>query len=186
MKKKLFILFVLIIILLYLDNIYFFVVRQFYPLRYEQSIGYYANQFNVDPFLICAIIKAESNFKKNVISNKGAIGLMQLTPKTAEWVCKQIKHKYNYNELFNPDINILIGSWYIKYLINYYNNDIKLAVAAYNGGMANVNKWIKANNAITIEPGDIPFKETSHFVKRVFKNYEIYKKLYKTSFKDFY
>lgn len=178
MKKKIIALLLLVVVLLFFERFYFFILKQIYPLKFSGSISKYSSQMQVDPYLISAIIKSESNFNQYAVSRKGAVGLMQLSPSTAKWVAQKLKIPYSYNDLFDPDYNIRIGSWYIKYLINYYNGDVKLAVAAYNAGLANVDRWLAKTKRYTIEVTEIPFKETNHFVKRVFKSYEMYKKLY--------
>ncbi|WAM30532.1 lytic transglycosylase domain-containing protein [Caldicellulosiruptor naganoensis] len=184
MKRKIAIIVLLLIFLLFFEQFYFLILKQLYPLRFANSIKKYSKEINVDPYLICAIIKSESNFNQFAISKKGAIGLMQLSPLTAKWVAYKLKLEYSREKLYDPDYNILIGTWYIKYLIDYYKNDTRLAVAAYNAGMTNVNKWLYQKDRSTFEVDEIPFKETNHFVRRVFKSYEIYKKLYQNEFEN--
>ncbi|ADQ04776.1 Lytic transglycosylase catalytic [Caldicellulosiruptor owensensis OL] len=183
MKKKVVIIVLLLVFLLFFERFYFFVLKQIYPLKFSESISRYSTEIGVDPYLICAIIKSESNFNQYAVSRKGAVGLMQLSPSTAKWVAQKLKTEYLEDSLYDPDYNIRLGSWYIKYLIDYYSGDTKLAVAAYNAGMTNVNKWLSIRKRSTIEITEIPFKETNHFVKRVFKSYEMYKKLYPKAFK---
>ncbi len=183
MKKKVTIIVLLLVLLLFFERFYFFVLKQIYPLKFSESISKYSSEIGVDPYLICAIIKSESNFNQYAVSRKGAVGLMQLSPSTAKWVAQKLKVQYSDENLYDPDYNIKLGAWYIKYLINYYNGDIKLAVAAYNAGLTNVDKWLSNIKRYTIEVTEIPFKETNHFVRRVFKSYEMYKKLYPKAFK---
>ncbi|WAM34861.1 lytic transglycosylase domain-containing protein [Caldicellulosiruptor morganii] len=184
MKKKIVVIILLLIFLLFFERFYFFILKQVYPLRFTDSIKKYSKAINVDPYLICAIIKSESNFNQFAVSRRGAIGLMQLSPLTAKWVACKLELDYSREKLYDPDYNILLGTWYIKYLIDYYKNDTKLAVAAYNAGMSNVDKWLYQKDRATFEIDEIPFKETNHFVRRVFKNYEIYKRLYKSEFEN--
>ncbi|WPX07587.1 lytic transglycosylase domain-containing protein [Anaerocellum danielii] len=183
MKKKVAIIVLLIVFLLLFERFYFFILKQIYPLKFSESISRYSSEIGVDPYLICAIIKSESNFNQYAVSKKGAVGLMQLSPLTAKWVAQKLKIQYSDEYLYDPDYNIKLGSWYIKYLLDYYSGDTKLAVAAYNAGMTNVNKWLSIKKRSTIEITEIPFKETNHFVRRVFKSYEMYKKLYPKTFK---
>lgn len=184
MKRKIAVIILLLIFLLFFEQLYFLILKQLYPLKFADSIKKYSQQINVDPYLICAIIKSESNFNQYAVSRKGAIGLMQLSPATAKWVAYKLRLEYSIEKLYDPNYNILIGTWYIKYLIDYYKNDIRLAVAAYNAGMTNVNKWLYQKDKNTFDVDEIPFKETNHFVRRVFKSYEVYKKLYKYEFKN--
>lgn len=184
MKRKIVIIVLLLIFLLFFEQFYFLILKQLYPLRFVDSIKKYSKEINVDPYLICAIIKSESNFNQFAVSKKGAVGLMQLSPLTAKWVAYKLRLEYSKEKLYDPDYNILIGTWYIKYLIDYYKNDTRLAVAAYNAGMTNVNKWLYQKDRNTFEVDEIPFKETNHFVRRVFKSYEIYKRLYQDEFEN--
>jgi soluble lytic murein transglycosylase len=152
-----------------------------YPLKYREEVFKYADNYQVDTYLIFAIIKAESGFKPNAVSKKNARGLMQITETTGKWIADKIGIKnYSFDSLFNPDTNIRMGCWYVKWLLDYFNNNADLAIAAYNGGTGNVKEWLKDRNLS--DSGDslnkIPFKETNDFLKRV-KNYvSVYKKLY--------
>jgi len=157
-----------------------FVMKQIYPKNYEEVVKKYAKEYGIDEFIIYALIKAESNFKTDAVSNKGAVGLMQVIEPTAE----EIANSLNYDEfeveyLKEPEINIQFGTKYFSDLFNYYNNYL-LAIAAYNAGIGNVEKWIE--EGIIKEDGsdieNIPFKETNMYVRKIIRDYEIYKKLY--------
>ncbi|MDI3310022.1 MAG: lytic transglycosylase domain-containing protein [Thermoanaerobacterium sp.] len=157
-------------------------LKQLYPKKYSQQVYFYSNQYGVDPNLIFAMIKAESNFNPDSVSSKGAIGLMQVIPETGTWVANYIGIKnFSVNMLFNPDYNINIGTWYLKYLLNQFNNDVTLAVAAYNGGSGNVSNWLKdkrySENGSDLKK--VPFSETDKYIKKVLKYYKIYTNLYR-------
>jgi len=157
--------------------------RHIYPVRYKEYVIESALAYNVDPHFIFAIIKAESGFNTNAISHKNAVGLMQLTESTAIWGADILKIKRpTLDELKQPRLNIKIGTWYVSKLMKQFNNNIFLVVAAYNAGSGNVFKWMRDGRVskYVVEPDDIPFKETKNFVKRVDKNYRIYKELYPT------
>lgn len=146
-------------------------------MNYKKEVYEYSEQNKVDPLLTFAIIKAESNFNENSISTSEAKGLMQLMDATAADMAKGLEFgEYN---LFKPDDNICLGTKYISTLLQYYNNNIYLALAAYNAGIGNVNKWIE--NGIIKEDGsdieNIPFKETQNYVRKVMRNYRIYEKI---------
>ena len=131
--------------------------------------------------LVFAIIKAESNFEPNIVSNSGAMGLMQLMDSTAEEIAKKIEYDYITKEvLFQPEVNIMFGTKYFSELLSYYNNNINLALAAYNAGIGNVDKWIQ--NGIIKQDGsnieNIPFKETNNYVRKILRDYKIYQMLY--------
>lgn len=172
------ILFVLVIIIFLNKD---FLLKRIYPLKYEAYIMTYSTKYNVDPNLVAAVIKAESNFDEDAISHKGAYGLMQIMPDTADWIASQIgMDDITYDMLYNPEINIRMGCWYLDNLSVEFNDNIELMMAAYNGGRGNVQKWLK--NDEYSKDGEnlhlIPFNETKRYVKKVNRNYKIYKKLY--------
>ena len=120
-----------------------------------------AQKYNVDPALIMAVIEIESKFDPKAVSGAGAIGLMQIMPKTAKSLSRELKiRKYNKNSLYNPEINIKIGTYYLKKLLQEFNNDIDLSLGAYNAGMGNIRKWQKQKK-------EIPFEETRIFIRKV-------------------
>ena len=153
------------------------VVGLFEKNTYDCYIYKYSNGFNVDPMLIKAIMKKESNLNINAISNKGAVGLMQIMPKTAQEISKQLKiSNFSNNSLKDPEINIMFGVYYVSKLLNYYNNNLVLVLSAYNAGIGNVDKWQnKQNKDIDLRIKDIPFNETKYYVKSIIFTYKIYK-----------
>ena len=153
-----------------------------YKLEYTEYIKKYANEYNVDEYLIYAIIKAESNFNPNAQSHRGAKGLMQLMYSTAEDISKRIGIELNGDNILEPDININLGTKYISMLIQKYNN-INLALAAYNAGSGNVDGWIE-KGTLKSDGSDIenvPFTETNNYVRKILRDYEIYKNIYEES-----
>lgn len=146
-----------------------------YPNNYVLSVTKYAKMYDVPQELVFSVIKAESNFDKNAKSKKGAIGLMQIMDTTGEWVAEKIEmDDFSKELLYEPDVNIEIGCFYISYLLDLYKNDEKCALAAYNAGPANVDKWLEGQKTL----GKIPFSETEEYVKKVTKNIKIYDFLY--------
>lgn len=153
-----------------------------YKLEYTEYVKKYANEYNVDEYLIYAIIKAESNFEPNAESHRGAKGLMQLMYSTAEDISKRIGIELNGDNILEPDININLGTKYISMLIQKYNN-INLALAAYNAGSGNVDGWIE-KGTLKSDGSDIenvPFTETNNYVRKILRDYEIYKNVYEES-----
>jgi len=153
-----------------------------YPVRYQQHIDASSQTYGVDRFLIASIIRVESNFRPDRTSPKGAVGLMQIMPDTAEWIMEldDVPPPKTLN-LDNPRDNILIGTRYIKWLLQQYDGNIVKALAAYNAGPGNVNKWL-ASGAWdgTFEQADrIPFGETRHYIHRVNYYYKKYAQIYK-------
>lgn len=157
------------------------ILKKLYKLDYSEYVYKYAEENELDPYLIFSIIKAESNFNRNVESYSGAIGLMQLMESTAIEKANEIGQEVVVKEaLFNPEINIKIGTSYYAYLIKHYNGNEHLALAAYNAGMGNVDRWIK-EGTIKEDGSDlenIPYKETNNYVRKILRNYKIYKELY--------
>lgn len=153
------------------------ILKKIYVVKYDEYVSKYSNQYDIDKYLILAIIKAESNFNENAVSKKGAKGLMQLMDTTAEDLAKN--SDINLDDIFEPDINIQLGSKYISALISKYDS-IGLALAAYNAGSGNVDNWIK--DGILKKDGSdiekIPFIETNNYVRKILRDYELYKELY--------
>ena len=116
--------------------------RQIYPIHYADIINVYAEEYNVDPYLVAAIMRNESKFNPNALSPKDAKGLMQIAPITGRWAEEKLLIE-NYREemLYDPDLNIKIGCWYLSILHNEFNNDIELIIPAYNAGNGNIKKW---------------------------------------------
>ncbi len=152
-----------------------------YPLKYKEYVYRYSYQNGIDPYLVFAIIKAESNFDPNATSPKNARGLMQITDKTGLWGADKLKiENFSNQSLYDPETNITIGCWYISRLMREFGGDVDLVITAYNGGSGNVNEWLK--NREYSYTGDtldrIPFKETTVYLKRVKNFYISYKELY--------
>lgn len=144
--------------------------RRMYPLRYKELVVRYAGEYQLDPYLVCAVIWVESKFDSRATSHRGARGLMQIIPATGQWVAKKLGiQEYDDDSLYNPAINIRIGCWYLDNLRKQFNGNMDLALAAYNGGSGNVEKWLKDPRYSKDGKGldDIPFKETKDFVARV-------------------
>lgn len=148
-----------------------------YPEKYKYYVEKYAEEYKIEKELIYAIIKAESNFRETIISSKDAIGLMQLLESTANDVAKGMDLEITKEKLLNPDININLGTKYIASLIEKYENT-ELALAAYNAGRGNVDKWIEEGiiKADGTDVENIPYKETNNYIRKVMRNYKIYKK----------
>lgn len=158
------------------------VFKMVYPLYFKETIMKYSEEYKLPSPLVAAVIKTESNFNVFAVSGKNAKGLMQITPSTGKWIAEKLELKsYNDDMLFDPEVNIRFGCWYIRYLSGIYDNNMTLAFAAYNGGRGNVDKWLE-NERISRDGTNleqIPFKETKNFVIRVDNNYKMYERLYK-------
>ncbi|MDR3092593.1 MAG: lytic transglycosylase domain-containing protein [Endomicrobium sp.] len=142
---------------------------------YNDYINKYSNFFDIDHLLIKAIMKKESNLNPDVVSSRGAVGLMQIMPKTALEIARQLNiADYSNAKLKEVEINIMFGTYYIKRLLNYYDNNLVLALAAYNAGTGNVDSWNKPNPVASTSIHFIPFKETRHYVESIMLIYKVY------------
>lgn len=154
----------------------------FYKKQYTETVSKYAELYNVDDDLVFAVIKAESNFKIDAKSNKNAIGLMQLMESTARDIAKktdlEIDEENFLKQLEDPEININLGTKYLSTLIDKYQN-IPIAVTAYNAGIGTVDNWIEKgiikSDGTDIE--NVPYKETNNYVRKILRDYKIYKKI---------
>ena len=174
---------ILVVILINIKSIF----KSFYPVKYEDQIFKYSQKYKVDPSLVAAVIRAESNFNEKATSHRGAYGLMQIMPDTAIWIAQNMKLRdFNVEKLYDNEINISMGCWYINNLNTEFNGNIDLVLAAYNGGRGNVQKWLKnteySSDGKTLDI--IPFGETDKYVKKVKTNYNVYVKLYGEGLSD--
>lgn len=146
-----------------------------HPLKFKDLIVEYSNDFNLDPAFVASIINVESGFDKNAKSSKGAIGLMQIMPTTANYIC-MLNHT-SYTDLFSPEENIKIGCNYLLYLFDKFQ-DRKLVIVSYNAGETQVKKWLNdeeySSDGKTLNI--IPYKETREYLNKVEKNILVYSK----------
>lgn len=156
-----------------------------YPIHYYDLVEKYCEEYGIDPYLVVAIIKNESRFDTRAISKKEARGLMQIAPITGVWASEKLGI-LNYSEdmLFQPDLNIRIGVWYLSILKKEFHNDLGLIIAGYNAGNGNVKKWLGdprySRDGKTLD--EIPFGETRIYQKRVLRDYKIYSKIYRNKY----
>lgn len=158
------------------------ILRHFYPIKYSNYIMEYSKEYKLDPFFVCAVIKTESNFNEKAKSSKNAYGLMQITGDTAKWTASKMEiTDFSSDMLYDPQVNIKMGCWYLNNLSSEFKGNIKLILAAYNGGRGNVKKWLKSDEHSSDGKNleYIPFKETDRYIKKVKVNYNIYNFLYK-------
>jgi soluble lytic murein transglycosylase len=142
-----------------------------YPLRYDAIVNGHARHYRLDPALLAAVIYTESKFHPDVRSSSGAVGLMQLLPQTAEGIAERTGGtRFRESDLLDPEINIRYGAWYLRHLLDKYG-DVRTALAAYNAGQANVDRWRAAGVGIQ-------FPETRRYVDRVEHLERIYRKAY--------
>ncbi|AGB40428.1 soluble lytic murein transglycosylase-like protein [Halobacteroides halobius DSM 5150] len=186
LKKVLFILLVLIVLGLLISNYKIF-LKVIYPLVYKDLIFREAANKGLDPYLVAAVIYAESKFDPHATSNTGAKGLMQIMPKTGKWIAKmKSDNDFSVSDLYTVKKNIEYGCWYLAWLYKRFDRKLAVTLAAYNGGLGNVDKWLendrwdgKHKNA-----DQIPFTQTKNYVNRVMKFYDRYKFIYKEEGED--
>ncbi len=150
------------------------------PLRHEDVIRQQAKEKGLDPSLIAAVIYTETHFVPRE-SSAGALGLMQITPATAEFIANRSGGTaFEQSDLASPQINISYGTYYLRYLLRRFDANVVLGLAAYNGGEGNVEKWLAAAAARgeSFTADDIPFPETRHYVKNVLKAQRDYQARY--------
>ena len=150
------------------------------PLRHEDIIRQQARDKDLDPALIAAVIYQESKFRDRT-SSAGALGLMQLLPDTADFIARKSGGtQFTTEDLSTPQINIAYGSWYLRYLLDHYDENEVLAIAAYNAGQTNVDNWVDdAGGEDSFDPADdIPFPETRGYVHGVLQHEKDYRRHY--------
>lgn len=155
--------------------------KYLYPLPYKGAVVAAAQAYQVDPYLVYAVMRTESKFIANATSPKGARGLMQIMPETGVWIAEKMKmNAFDSSMLYEPAVNISLGTWYMASLEEEFGGNTVLMLAAYNGGRGNVKQWKQQygwspdfNNT-----GQIPYKETREFVLKVLDAYGNYKRLY--------
>lgn len=182
--KRIFILiliFIVVIEIIKIFNVKEYILENIYPTTYSEYVYKYSEENDIDPLLTFAIIKAESNFNPDAISNSSAIGLMQLVETTAKEIAeKDLNMSFSKDILYNPEYNIKIGTTYYAKLIKKYNGNMGISLAAYNAGIGKVDGWIK--DGIIKEDGsdleNIPYKETNNYVRKILRDYDIYKQIY--------
>ena len=170
-------------LLIMLTAVFFVGIRTRYPIRYGPAIQRGADRLS--PALISAVIHAESKFKPDALSKKGAMGLMQVTGPTGEWMASVMKlTAFETDMLYDPEINIAVGCYFLNWLTDYYGGDQRLALCAYNAGLGNVNRWLADiryspdGSALDV----IPFPETDQYIRRVENNRFLYEVLWRIPF----
>jgi len=150
------------------------------PLAYSDVIRQQAAEKHLDPALIAAVIYAETKFDPRP-SSAGAQGLMQILPGTAEYLARRSgATTFTVSDLATPQVNIAYGSYYLRYLLDHYDGQLTLALAAYNGGETNVDRWVAKARAegTQLSIDQIPFPETRAYVVRVLQAQQDYRHTY--------
>ena len=142
-----------------------------YPLHYEHIIASHSANYEIDGALLAAVIYRESEFDPDAVSSSGAVGLMQLLPATAEGIASFTGgDAFERDDLYNPELNVRYGSFYLKRLLDRYG-ELELALAAYNAGQATVDGWLE-------ESSGIAYAETRSYVEDVVRIRDVYRRSY--------
>ena len=142
-----------------------------YPLRYKAIVRGHARNYHLNPALLAAVIEVESKFRADAKSSSGAIGLMQILPSTAHGIAVHTGGTgFRTDDLYNPEINVRYGSWYLRHLLDKYDDE-RTALAAYNAGQDNVDRWLASGSGIR-------YAETRAYVDRVEKLKGIYRNVW--------
>jgi len=160
-----------------------------FPIHYQDEISWAATEYEQDPYLVAAVIKAESGYDPEAVSGSSAYGLMQLLPSTAKERATKIGKWADVSEaemaelLKDPAVNIELGVAYLAYLRDRYDGDTRLALAAYNAGFSNLDGWLaEAGGPGAFELSDIEFPETRQYVERVEHYHQLYQRIHPDMF----
>ena len=152
-----------------------------HPVYYKELIKKYADEFDLDPYLVISIIRCESSFDQYALSEKGAIGLMQVMPDTGTWIAHKLglDSTYQQDQLYDPETNIRFGCWYLSFLNGRFSGYRDAMICAFNAGHGNVRNWLDdpryaVNGVLT----SIPFPQTERYLDRVTTAFDHYCDLY--------
>ncbi len=161
------------------------VLSVIFPLDYWELIQKYASQYQLDPYLVAALVAQESTFVRDIRSSANAYGLMQLIPPTARAYARRLNMRYSTSMLTNAESNVRIGTLYLSDKIKEFG-DTYLALASYNAGERAVRRWVSERPDVTDDEefiDDIPYPETQGYVKKILGTAEDYRRLYRTDSK---
>ena len=167
----------MLVLFVCLWTVLFSVLHILYPVKYGDFVTKYSEEYNIDSSLVFSVMKNESGFRSDAVSAENAVGLMQITPDTGDWIAEKMNIKAY--SLSNPETNIMFSCWYLDYLTGRFG-DIRTALAAYNAGMGNVTSWLKdskySDDGKTLNK--IPYGETEKYIQRIRTLRKVYKILY--------
>ena len=155
--------------------------KSYYPLAYKEDVFKISKNLKIDPYFVLSIMRIESRYDKHALSYVGAQGLMQIMPYTSLQIARRIGHiDFKIEDMWKPKINIAYGAWYLKQLLQLYENSPILAATAYNAGPVATNSWINRCNKCEFDEfiESIPYKETRRYVKNIIKTYARYYRIY--------
>ena len=151
-----------------------------YPMTYAPEIRAAATEFSLDPAYVASVVLAESSFDAEAVSSVGAIGLMQIMPSTGEWIAGKLDDAFDVQRLYEPSVNLRYGCWYLRFLLDRYDGDMRTASTAYHQGQGRVDEWLQdpeySQDGRTLTA--ISSAVTDTYVSRIMESYEHYKELY--------
>ena len=157
--------------------VYCHLIKKRYPLGYKEYVFCYADEYGLERGLVFSVIKTESDFNKDAVSNKGAIGLMQIKVQTAEYIASKLGVKEF--DLYSAQTNVQFGCYYLRYLIDRFKN-VETALVAYNAGEGRVSEWLKneeySSDKTTLKV--VPYSESKNYLRKIKKSFAKYEKLY--------
>ncbi len=154
-------------------------LKTLYPLDYSDYVEFEAEENNLSPYFVYAVIECESGFDPKAVSHTGAVGLMQIMPDTFDWINMRTGMTFDFSQASEPAVSVKYGCYLYGYLLEKYEKE-EVAVAAYHAGIGSVDKWLQddrySSDGKTLK--DIPFPTTKKYVNKVIKTKNIYEKLY--------
>jgi soluble lytic murein transglycosylase len=158
-----------------------FVWEIIYPMPYANLIHQYSEQNDLDPFLVAAVIRTESRFDSRATSRKDARGLMQILPSTGAWIAATIGlGGFTAEQLYDPEVSIMLGTWYMRDLLRQFGGSLPAALAAYNAGPTAVQGWLHEEcwNGSADGVADVPYGETRDYITKVLSSYDVYSEVH--------
>lgn len=152
-----------------------------YPMTYAPEIRAAAQEFSLDPAYVASVVLAESSFDAEAVSSAGAIGLMQIMPDTGEWIAGKLEDEpFDVQRLYQPEVNLRYGCWYLRFLLDRYDEDMYTASTAYHQGQGRVDQWLEdpqySQDGRTLTA--ISSAVTDTYVNRIMESYANYQELY--------
>ena len=152
-----------------------------YPMTYAPEIRAAAAEFSLDPAYVASVVLAESSFDAEAVSSVGAIGLMQIMPDTGEWIAGKLEDEpFDVQRLYQPEVNLRYGCWYLRFLLDRYDGDMYTASTAYHQGQGRVDQWLEdpqySQDGRTLTA--ISSAVTDTYVNRIMESYANYQELY--------
>lgn len=156
-----------------------------YPIQYAEYVTYYADKYDIDPLMLYAFIRTESNFDPRADSDAGARGLMQITEVTFDWIKSKIAptEDLSFEDLYDPETNIRFGSYFVSYCLLRYQDDLATAAAAYHSGWGTVDDLL-AQSQYSADGKTLdhyPYPQMRLYVKKITSSYQRYQEIYTTS-----